>query len=207
MNSKFALLSITLLFLFGITQTVDAQRKHKHSKKHNNMCEVKGKITMGGNPITLIGNTAKVGDTALDFSVTGKDMSEVKLSDFKGKTVIISVFPSVDTEVCATQTRTFNSKAVQLSDDIVILTISKDLPFALKRFCAAEGIDNVHTLSDYKSNDFGLKYGFLIKELQLLSRGTVVVDKLGKIAYVEYVSEVKDEPNYDAVIEVVSEIK
>lgn len=164
-------------------------------------------ITMGGNPITLVGNPVKIGDTAQDFTVTNKDLKEVKLSDFEGKTVILSIFPSIDTPVCAMQTRVFNKKAVDLSDDIVILSISKDLPFALAKFCAAEGIDRVHTLSDYKANDFGIKYGFLIKEFQLLARGCVVIDKGGQIAYVEYVSEVTNEPNYDKVIEIVAKIK
>lgn len=163
-------------------------------------------ITMHGNKLTLAGEPVKAGDMALDFTVNNKDLGEVKLSDFKGKTVILSVFPSIDTPVCATQTRTFNQKAVNLSDDVVVLTISKDLPFALARFCAAEGIERVHTLSDYKSNDFGAKYGFLINELQLLARGVVVVGKNGKIEYVEYVGEMTNEPDYDKVIDVVNKI-
>ena len=164
-------------------------------------------ITMHGNQLTLAGNPIKVGDSAPDFTVNNKDLGEVKLSDFKGKTVILSIFPSIDTPVCATQTRIFNQKAVDLSDDVVVLTISKDLPFALARFCAAEGIDRVHTLSDYKANDFGNKYGFLINELQLLARGVVVVDKNGTVQYVEYVSEMTNEPNYDNVLDAVSKLK
>lgn len=164
-------------------------------------------LTMGGNPVTLVGEPVKVGDVAQDFVVTNKDLGEVKLSDFKGRTVVLSIFPSIDTPVCAMQTRMFNKKAVGMRDDIVILSISKDLPFALSRFCAAEGIDRVQTLSDYKANDFGLKYGFLIKELQLLARGVVVVDKHGKVVYVEYVNEVTNEPDYDKVIKFINTIK
>ena len=169
--------------------------------------EATGTVIMGGNSLTLVGTPVVVGDIAKDFVLTAVDMSEVKLSDYKGKTVVLSIFPSIDTPVCATQTRMFNKKASSLGDDIVILTISKDLPFALSRFCGAEGIENVHTLSDYKANDFGLKYGFLINEVQLLSRGVVVIDKGGKVEYVEYVGEIKDEPNYEKALEVIEKIK
>lgn len=171
------------------------------------MLETKGKITMAGNPLTLLGEPTKVGELAQDFTLTNPNMSDENLSECNGQIIILSVFPSIDTDVCAAQTRTFNQKATELGDDVVILTISKDLPFALKRFCGAEGIENVHTLSDYKANDFGLKYGFLIKELQLLARGVVVIDKDFKIAYVEYVKELGDEPNYDKVMELVKKIR
>ena len=160
-------------------------------------------VTMNGNPISLLGDVAAVGLEAPDFTLTNSSLEDVKLSDFKGKTVIISVFPSIDTPVCAIQNRTFNKKATGLSDNIVILSVSKDLPFALSRFCGAEGIKNVHMLSDYKSNDFGLKYGFLIDGLQLLSRGIVVINKNGIICYAEYTQEVSDEPNYDNVFKLI----
>ncbi len=167
---------------------------------NNRPIEVKGKAFRGDIAFTLLGKSIEVGDIAPDFTVTDNNLGEVHLSDFKGKTVILSIFPSIDTEVCATQTRAFNKRATSLSDDVVILTLSKDLPFALKRFCAAEGIKNVHTLSDYKSNDFGLKYGFLIKELQLLWRGVVIIDKSGRVIYVEYVHEMTHEPDYDKAL-------
>ena len=115
----------------------------------------------------------------------------------------MSIFPSIDTGVCATQTRTFNKRASELSGDVSILTISKDLPFALGRFCAAEGINNLITTSDYKFSEFGLKYGFLIKENRLLARGVVVVDKDGVIRYVEYVPDIIQEPDYDKAIEAI----
>lgn len=163
-------------------------------------------ITFKGKPVTLVGNEAKVGEKAPDFTVVANDMSEKQLSDYKGKVKIISLFPSIDTGVCATQTRTFNKRASDLSKDIVILCISNDLPFAQTRFCAAEGIDRVETLSDYRYVNFGTKYGFLIKELRLLARGVVVIDKNDVIRYVEYVAEVANEPNYDAAIKSAEEL-
>ena len=157
-------------------------------------------ITMGGNPVTLLGENIKVGDKAPDFTVLDSGLAPVKLSSQKGKTVIISVVPSVDTSVCASQTRRFNEEAAKL-DNISILTISVDLPFALGRFCAAEGIDVVQTLSDHKDLDFGTKYGFVIEELRLLARGIVVINPDGLVKYVEYVPEVTDHPDYDKAIE------
>ena len=160
------------------------------------------KVTFKNNPVTLLGNEINVGSNAPDFTVLANDLSPVKLSDYKGKVVVLSVFPSIDTGVCATQNRTFNKKATELSDDIVIIGISVDLPFALGRFCGAEGIDKVITTSDHKDLDFGSKYGFVIEELRLLARGTVVVDKEGVVRHVEYVSEVTNEPEYEAALNI-----
>jgi len=164
-----------------------------------------GIITFGGNPLTLLGEMVKPGDKALDFTVLSNDLKPVKLSDYKGKIRIISSVPSVDTGVCAAQTRRFNVEAAKLND-VVILTISADLPFALGRFCAAEGIDKVITLSDHKEMDFGSKYGFLIEELRLLSRGIVVVDKDDTVRYVEFVKEITTHPDYDKVLMEVTKI-
>lgn len=159
-----------------------------------------GIITFGGNPLTLAGTLVKVGDKAPDFEVVANDLQPHKLSDYKGKNIIISSVPSVDTGVCAAQTRRFNEEAAKLND-VMILTISCDLPFALGRFCAAEGIDKVVTLSDYKATDFGIKYGFLIDELRLLSRGIVIINKEGIVTYVEYVGEVTNHPDYDKALQ------
>ncbi len=158
-------------------------------------------ITFKGNPVTLVGTEIKVGDKAPEFTVLANNLSEKHLSDYKDKVKIISLFPSIDTGVCATQARTFNKLASELSKDIVILCISNDLPFAQTRFCAAEGIKQVETLSDHRDVDFSTKYGFLIKELRLLARGVVVIDKNDYVRYVEYVPEVTNEPNYNAAIE------
>ncbi len=159
-----------------------------------------GITTFKGNPLTLLGDMVNPGMKAPDFTALGEDLKPVKLSDFSGKVILISSVPSVDTGVCAAQTRRFNTEAAALGD-VVILTISCDLPFALARFCAAEGIDKVIPLSDHKDTDFGLKYGFLIEELRLLNRGIVVIDKDGIIRYVEYVQENTNHPNYEKALE------
>jgi thiol peroxidase len=163
------------------------------------------KITFAGNPMPVSGKEIKVGDKAPDFTVVGNDLKPVKLSDYKGKVRVLSVFPSLDTGVCAAQTRKFNEEAAKL-DNIDILSISVDLPFAQKRFCGAEGIDQVVTLSDHKDLDFGKKYGFVMEPLRLLARGTVVIDKDDTVKYVEYVPEVTNEPNYDAALKVAKEL-
>ena len=164
-------------------------------------------ITMKGKPVTLLGTKAYIGEMAPDFTGIDSNMKEVKLSDFKGKVVVLSVFLSVDTKVCAAQTRRFNEEASGLGKDVVVLTLSKDLPFALERFCAAEGIDRIYTLSDYRESEFGMNYGFLIKENKLLARGVVVIDKDGKITYVQYVKDISQEPDYKAAIAAVKQAK
>jgi thiol peroxidase len=158
-------------------------------------------ITFKGEPVAIKGNEIKAGDIAPEFTLTGNDMEPVRLSDYKGLVKILSVFPSIDTKVCAAQTRRFNQEASKLHDEIAVLCISKDLPFAQNRFCAAEGLDKVVTLSDFKNNEFGEKYGFLLEELGLLTRGIVVIDKDDVVQYVEYVSEVAEEPDYGKAIE------
>lgn len=167
------------------------------------MKEIKDKVTFKGNPVTLVGNEVKIGDTAPDFTVLSPELKEIKLSDYKGKVVVIAVFPSVDTGVCALQLARFNQEAANFGDDVQLLTVSVDLPFALKRYCADKGIENALTVSDHKELDFGTKYGFVIKELRLLSRGTVIVDQTGVVKYVEYVSEVGEHPNYEKALEVI----
>lgn len=158
------------------------------------------KVTFKGNPVTLIGNEIKLNDKAVNFTVLNNGLQEVNLSDYDGKVKILSLFPSIDTGVCSKQAHTFNHEAANLSKDIVILAISNDLPFALNRFCGAEGITNLVTLSDHKNLDFSTKYGFLIEELRLLARGVVVIDKNNVVKYVEYVSEVTHEPDYERAI-------
>lgn len=170
------------------------------------MTKNKEKVTFKGGYITLVGNEIKVGDKAPDFTVLGGGLAPVKLSDYAGKVVILSIYPSIDTPVCATQNRTFNKEAASLSSDIAIIGISNDLPFAQARFCAAEGIDKVVSASDYRDLDFSTKYGFLIEELRLLARGTVVVDKDGIVRHVEYVAEATHEPDYQAALDVAKQL-
>ncbi|MDA3952573.1 MAG: thiol peroxidase [Bacteroidales bacterium] len=164
------------------------------------------KITSKGNPLTLIGPETKLNDKAVDFTVSNNSFGEVKLSDFEGKVKILSLFPSIDTGVCSKQAHTFNKEAANLSDNVVILAISNDLPFALNRFCGAEGIDNIITLSDHKNLDFSAKYGFLIEELRLLARGVIVIDKNNIVKYVQYVPEITNEPDYQSALSVAKEL-
>ena len=159
-------------------------------------------VLFGGNPVALSGNGVKVGDKAPEFTVINNGLKPVKLSDFKGKVKLISIFPSIDTSVCSIQNHKFNSEAGAYGDKVAFLAISIDLPFALKRFCGAEGINNLQTLSDHRDTDFGNKYGFLIKDLRLLARGVVVIDKDDVIRYVEVVPNVGQEPNYDNALKV-----
>lgn len=168
--------------------------------------ERKNIFAIKGAPATLVGNPIKVGDKAPEIVASDNSFQDVKLSSLNNKVVIISIFPSIDTPVCASQTRTFNKKATELSKDVAIITISKDLPFALGRFCAAEGIDNIHTLSDFKYSRFGLEYGFLVKENLLLARGVVIVDKSGVVRYVEITKDIVEEPDYNKAIAAVKEL-
>ncbi len=162
-------------------------------------------VKFSGKPVTLLGKIAKVNAHAKDFTGINTDLKPVMLSQFKDKIRVITSFPSVDTEVCAMQTRRFNSEASKLPN-VHIITVSNDLPFALKRFCAAEGIDNITTLSDHKDVDFGIKYGFLIEEFRLLARGVVIIDKQNIIRYVEYVPDITQEPDYEKAIEALESI-
>ena len=165
-----------------------------------------GVATFKGGPITLIGPELKAGDAAPDFVVSKNLLEDSSLSDYAGKIKLISVVPSLDTGVCDAQTRRFNSEAAELGDDVVILTISTDLPFAQARWCGAAGIDRVITLSDHKETAFGQAYGVLIKEFRLDMRSIFVVDKNDKLAYVEYLSEMAEHPNYEAAIAAVKEL-
>lgn len=163
-------------------------------------------VSFQQDPVTLLGNEIKVGDTAPNFTVLNNDLQEVSLDDYKGKKKLISVVPSIDTGVCSDQTRRFNEEAEKL-DNVHVLTISMDLPFAQKRWCAAEGIGNLDTLSDHRDADFGEKYGVLIKELRLLARSIFVVDSNDKVTYVEYVDEVSNHPDYESALEAIKQAR
>lgn len=157
-------------------------------------------IKFQGNPITLEGNTVKVGDIAPDFTVVDNELNPINSKTLKGKRVYISV-PSLDTGVCDMEVRRFNEEASKL-EDIKIYTISMDLPFAQARWCGNAGVENVKTLSDYKDREFGKNYGTYIKELGLLTRAVFVVDENNKIIYIEYCEEVTSEPNYEEVLKI-----
>jgi thiol peroxidase len=170
------------------------------------MNERKGTVTFQGSPLNLLGNEVFTGNEAPNFQALANDLSPVKLSDFRGKVCIISSVPSIDTPVCDTQTRRFNEEAQKLGDDVVVLTISMDLPFAQKRWCAAAGIENVKTLSDHRDASFGTAFGLLIKELRLLARAVFVIDKQGVIRYIELVPELTNEPNYQAALKAAKQL-
>ena len=158
-----------------------------------------------GAPVQLVGNLLKEGTMAPDFELIKKDLSSLKLSSLKGKKVILNVFPSLDTGVCAASVRKFNELASKMTNTVV-LSISKDLPFAQGRFCTTEGIDNVIPLSDFRNPEFGKEYGLLMKDgplSGLLARAVLVVNEEGKVSYIELVPEITQEPNYDKALEAV----
>ncbi len=170
------------------------------------MEERTGSITWRGNPLTLLGKELHLGEPAPDFEVLDNNLQPVRLSNYRGKVCVISSIPSLDTPVCDMETRRFNEEAGKLSSDVVIFTISMDLPFAQKRWCGAAGVDQVITLSDHRQADFGTAYGMLIKELRLLARAVFVVDQSGIIRHIQLVKEVAEEPDYDAVIQAVNKL-
>ncbi len=161
-----------------------------------------GAITFKDNPMTLAGEAVTVGQAAPDFKLHYFEggMQELTLADLKGKPTLLSVVPSLDTGVCAIQTKKFNETLGALGDSINAVTVSLDLPFAMNRFCGAEDITNLRSGSDYQNRNFGKNWGTLIEELLILCRAIFVLDADGKVTHVEYVSEVTNEPNYDAAI-------
>jgi thiol peroxidase len=163
--------------------------------------ERKNAITFKGGPLTLVGKEISVGQPAPDFAAVANDLSPYKLSNDKGKVVVIASVPSLDTGICDIETRKFNELAASLGDDVVIVTISMDLPFAQARWCGAAGVERVKTVSDYKGADFGNQYGLLIKELHLLARAVLIVDRQGIVRYYQLVPEVTQEPDYDAAVQ------
>jgi thiol peroxidase len=164
------------------------------------MNERTGIVTMRGNPLTLVGNQLKTGEMAPDFIALDNNLSPISLSSFRGKICILSAVPSLDTPVCDLETRKFNEEASRLGPDMVILTVSMDLPFAQKRWCAASGVDKVQTLSDHRDAAFGISYGVLIKELRLLARAVFIVDRRGTLQYIQIIKEMTNEPDYEAIL-------
>ncbi len=161
-------------------------------------------VVFQGTPLKLSNAALREGAKMPDFVLTAQDMSDLHSSSFLGKTLIICSVPSLDTSVCSTETKRFNTAAEELSSDIVILTVSMDLPFAQKRWCGAEGCTRVITGSDYKYRSFGKAFGVQIEEWGLLSRAVFVVDRTGLIAHVEYVKEISEEPDYATALAKVS---
>jgi thiol peroxidase len=164
------------------------------------MNERRGMVTFNGNPLTLIGDEISVGMAAPDVEAVSTDMKPVKPSAYRGKVVILATVPSLDTPVCDVETRRFNREAMDLGPDVVVLTVSRDLPFAQKRWCGAAGVDRVITLSDYAHGTFGRAWGIYIQENALLARTVFVLDREGIVRYIQIVPEVVAEPDYTAVI-------
>jgi thiol peroxidase len=153
-----------------------------------------------GNPLTLIGKERKIGEKADDFTVLDKELKEISLRDFTGKIKLISITPSLDTPVCDIQARRFNQEAAKLPDDVIIMNISMDLPFAISRFCTVAGVDKVNAYSDHREASFGNAYGVLIKELRLLARSIFIIDRDDTVRYIEIVPELSNQPDYEKAL-------
>ena len=164
------------------------------------------KVLFKGSPLTLIGRKLTQGESVLNFKALNQDLSPAYLSDFGEKIKIITSFPSIDTPVCDLQVKEFNKRAASLSENVVIIGISKDLPFAQSRFCKEKNIEKVVTLSDHKDADFGKKFGVLIKDIRLLARAVFIVDAYDVVQYEEYVPEVTSHPNYERALEIVKSL-
>jgi len=163
-------------------------------------------ITFQGNPLKLSGNSPQAGQSAPAFTVTSQDMKSVTLANFKGKIKLISTFPSLDTPVCDLQVKEFNKRASSLSSDVAVIGVSKDLPFAQKRFCSENSIKNETVLSDYKTSSFGLAYGLLIEGLYLLARSVMIIDKDDVVRYFQIVPELTTPPDYDAALKALESV-
>jgi thiol peroxidase len=208
------LLLVVCIIAFGLflgceKSDAPSSNKSKHPKSESQGLtppERANAITLKGNLLTLLGKALNVGDRAPDAVLVGNDLSEKKLSEYEGSIRLLASVPSLDTPVCSTETRRFNEETANLGAEVAVLTISMDLPFAQKRWCGAEGIERVVTLSDYRHREFGRNYGVLIKELGLLARAVFVVDAEGIIRYVEIVRETTTEPNYEAALAVVKKL-
>ncbi len=171
------------------------------------MTDRTGAVTFDGQPLTLAGNVVGVDDDAPDFTAVTPDLEDAKLSDFEGKTVVLVTVPSLDTSVCDAEARRFNKEATSLGDDVAVVTVSMDLPFAQKRWCGQVEADNLSVLSDHRDASVGENYGVLIKELRLLARTIFIIDKSRKIRYVQLVEEMTHEPDYDAVLSMVEKVR
>jgi thioredoxin-dependent peroxiredoxin len=190
-------------------ELVEIRRWFHHifaSIKEATMAERTQAITLHGNPLTLMGNEIGMGRPAPEATLLNNELKPVKISDYRGKVVVIASVPSLDTPVCDMETRRFNTEAARLGKDVAVLTISMDLPFAQKRWCGAAGVEQVITLSDHKEAAFGQAYGLLIKELRLLGRAVLVLDREGIVRYYQLVKEVSEEPDYEAALQAVKEL-
>jgi thiol peroxidase len=171
------------------------------------MVERKGIVTFQGSPLTLLGEEPALGMPAPEFQALDVELKPVGLGSFKGKICVLCSVPSLDTPVCDMETRRFNQEAVNLGQDVEVVVVSMDLPFAQRRWCAGAGVDRVRTVSDHRDASFGLAYGTLIKELRLLTRAVFVVDRNGVLTYSQWVKEITKEPDYEEVLEAIERIR
>ncbi len=181
-------------------------RNNNYPQKEEAFMERKNIVKVKGSSVTLLGEEIKVGQKAPAFTILDNNLKEGKSEAYNGKIKLIASVPSLDTPVCDVEIHNFNKEAAGMSKDIVVIFVSMDLPFAQKRFCQDNDIDNVKTFSDHRDADFGVKYGVLIKELRLLSRAVFIVDKNEIVKYAEYISEVTSHPNYDAALSVLKSL-
>jgi len=193
-------LTIFILFLLGSTSTYAQFFDDSKIPQTDNL------VMAGKKAITLLGTQVNIGEKAPDFTVVNENFTPVQLSDFNNHIILISVVPSLDTGVCSLQTKRFNEEVTNFSKDVVMLTISNDLPFAQKRFCKVENIDKLKVLSDSVWRDFGSKYGLLIKDMGLLTRAIFIIDKQGNITYKELVANISNHPNYDKALAALGEL-
>ncbi|WP_448213317.1 thiol peroxidase [Colwellia sp. MEBiC06753] len=192
---KFSTLLLTATLNLTLVSSVLA-----NSLDQSSLPETDNLVKAGGKFVTLLGTQINEGDTAPNFKVVNESFSPVELAAFANKTILISVVPSLDTGVCSLQTKRFNEEVANLPKDVVMLTISNDLPFAQKRFCKAENIDQIKVLSDAVWRDFGSKYGLLIKDMGLLTRAIFIIDEQGKVAYKELVANISQHPDYETAL-------
>lgn len=196
---NFSTSNISLCAIF-IASFALAFNSHGNNFDSNKLQSTQNLVKAGDKYITLLGEQVNVGEQAPQFKVVDKNFAQVTLSDFQGQTLLISVVPSLDTGVCSIQTKRFNEEAAKLPENITILTISNDLPFAQKRFCDVEKIDGIKVLSDSVWRDFGVNYGLLIKDMGLLTRAIFVINNQGKIVYKDLVANISQHPNYDKAL-------
>lgn len=188
------------LSAFIITMFALISSSHAFNLDLNTLTSTRNLVKAGDKYVTLLGEQVNVGDQAPQFKVVDKNFAPVTLKDFQGQTILISVVPSLDTGVCSIQTKRFNEEAEKLPENITILTISNDLPFAQKRFCDVEKVDGIKVLSDSVWREFGANYGLLIKDMGLLTRAIFVIDNQGKVVYKELVANISQHPNYDKAL-------
>lgn len=189
------------LFYINFTISFNAQAYNL-----NSLTQTQNLVKANDKYVTLLGKQVSIGDQAPNFKVVDKNFSPVQLSDFKGQTVLISVVPSLDTGVCSIQTKRFNEEAGKLPSNITLLTLSNDLPFAQKRFCKVENVDQIKVLSDSVWRNFGENYGLIIKDMGLLTRAIFIIDSKGKIKYKELVANISQHPDYESALNAVKNI-